>query len=269
MAKIKVADLLADFRRMRDEHWAYADGAEEEGRVDCSGAFVWAYRQHGAKIYHGSNRIARVYVHELLPIEAAEPGMAAFKCRKPGDAYYNLPDAYQQGGEYYNGDLNDYYHIGLIDKDGVSVLNARSETDGFVDSPISQGWAYCAYMTDVEYDEEPMPDPESTATEYRVIGGRLNLRERPSKKSPAVRSLADGEIVTRIGDSGEWMQVKAGREKGYALKEFLEHVGGSGGGSGGAGEEYITIPRSAWETLKKAIDAFEDASVAAGVLEDE
>ena len=37
-----------------------------------------------------------------------------FKKRAPGDAYYDLPPRYQNGGADYNGDLNDYYHIGTV-----------------------------------------------------------------------------------------------------------------------------------------------------------
>ena len=76
MSKIAVSDILGDFQRMLDEHWKYTAGASETGNVDCSGAFVWAHRQHGQRIYHGSNRIARTEIVELVPISAAKPGMA-------------------------------------------------------------------------------------------------------------------------------------------------------------------------------------------------
>lgn len=76
MPKIAVSAILGDFQRMLDEHWKYTAGAAEAGNVDCSGAFVWSYRQHGQSIYHGSNRIARTEIVELVPISAAKPGMA-------------------------------------------------------------------------------------------------------------------------------------------------------------------------------------------------
>lgn len=266
MSKIKVNDLIKDFRRMAEEHWAYEAGAAEKGKVDCSGAFVYAYRQHGKSIYHGSNRIAREYVEELLPVSEAEPGMAAFKVRLPGENYYDLPAAYRQGGEHYDGDLRDYYHIGLVDEDCAHVLNAQSAATGFVSSPITQNWDYVAYLNDVDYSgAEPIDPTEPETEQYRVTGGKLNLRKQPDKQSPAVRSLADGEIVMKLSETGEWMHVKAGRETGYCMMQFLVPVGGTGGGD----EECITVPKSVWEALKKAFDAFADASVAAGVLEDE
>ena len=277
MAKIKVTELLADFEYMRDQHWAYEAGAEEEGKVDCSGAFVYAYRQHGKSIAHGSNRIARVYVANILPIKYAKPGMAAFKALEPWEEGYELPDDYKPGNAYYNGDTNDYYHIGLVGAGGDTVLNAKGTAYGFVESLISEGWDYAAYLLDVDYGEEPQPEPEPTADEYRVVGGRLNLRSKPEKKAPAIRSLADGEIVRRIADAGEWMKVKAGRETGYAMKQYLEPVGGAGGDIIGGGGECVPVNKEKLYAAKMAIDAakmtidavFEDASVAAGVLSDE
>ena len=244
MEKIRRDDLLADFRRMLDEHWSYADGAEEEGRVDCSGAFVWAYRQHGKSIPHGSNRIARTAVLALLPISEAWPGMAAFKAREPGDPGYDLPEAYQPGGAYDTGDLRDYYHIGLIDADGVHVLNARSETDGFVSSPLSDGWEWVAELTDVDHGGTPQTDF------YLVTGGRLNLREGPGKQFGAVKSIPDGEIVTALGAaSGEWIKVRSGRESGFVMREFLIPL------SGGETEDTVKMPRSKWTALVTAFGA--------------
>ena len=36
---------------------------------------VYVFRKYGHSIYHGSNRIARVEVDELLPISQAKPGI--------------------------------------------------------------------------------------------------------------------------------------------------------------------------------------------------
>ena len=99
---------------------------------DCSGAFVRAYKSAGLSIYHGSNRIARVSVRQLLPPDQARPGMAAFKGSRPGEKGYDLPGEYRPGGQYYTGDLVDYYHIGLVDSDPQYVINAQSTQTGVV-----------------------------------------------------------------------------------------------------------------------------------------
>ena len=118
---------------------------------DCSGAFVRAYRERGLSIYHGSNRIAREHVAELLPMEAAAPGMAVFKARKPGEKGYALPAEYRKGGKRCNDDLNDYYHIGLVDADGRHVLHCANTREGFLRSGIGQDWHAAAKLKQVEY----------------------------------------------------------------------------------------------------------------------
>jgi hypothetical protein len=77
---IPVDGLIALFNRMYREKWEYKWGAAQTGCVDCAGAFVWAYRQYGQSIYHGSNRIARRYIMELLPISQARPRSSCWPC---------------------------------------------------------------------------------------------------------------------------------------------------------------------------------------------
>ena len=232
MSKIKVTDLIKDFRRMAEEHWAYEAGAEEEYAVDCSGAFVWAYRQHGKSIPHGSNRIARTAVTGLHLVAEGnvQPGMAAFKGRYPGEAGYDLPGAYQPGGAYHDGDAVDYYHIGLVAEDGKHVLNARSTADGFVVSDIREGWSFVGLLNDVDYGEEPVepepvPTPGGTGI-YKVIGGGLRLRKGPGKHYETVKTIPDGSEVDvqKVVENGQWAYLKHGRESGYSMMQFLEPV---------------------------------------------
>lgn len=175
---IIVNDILSIFGKMLSEGWGYIPNSSGEiwtqekqnkstnnlvnkygqrwigHRVaDCSGAFVYAYKQHGLNIYHGSNRIAREYVIELLPPSMAKPGMAAFKGRNPGTQYYDLPNEYKPGGKHYNGDTVDYYHIGLVDRDGVNVINAQSTQKGVKRTKLSDGWCAVGYLKSVIYEE--------------------------------------------------------------------------------------------------------------------
>lgn len=52
--KIPALELVRDFQQMHREDWDYEWGASSDDTVDCSGAFVWAYRQRGLSIYHGT-----------------------------------------------------------------------------------------------------------------------------------------------------------------------------------------------------------------------
>lgn len=237
MAKeIPVASLIADFRLMLSEHWAYREGGAQQNSVDCSGAFVWAYRQHGLSMYHGSNRMARVEVVSLIPINVAQivPGMAAFKHHAPGEKGYNLPAGYMPGAEYYNGDLNDYYHVGLVDTDTSRVLNAQSSATGFVSSPITQGWSHVAMLRQVDYGAgAPVPEqPDlpgiSTATVYAANGLPVKLRRTASTKLPYLTQVPVGATVTLRGETKNgWTPVTYDGRDGYMMSEFLTVDSGS------------------------------------------
>lgn len=222
-AKIPVAALLADFQRMLREHWGYEWGKAETGCVDCSGAFAWAYAQHGQSIYQGSNRIARLYVAKLLPISAAKPGMAAFKARPPGSAGYALPSGYQPGGRHYNGDLQDYYHIGLVDDDPKYILNAQSTKTGFVRSPISQGWDAVGYLLAVDYGTEQSEGDETmqTMTVVADSGSTVNLRTRPDSGAKLLDRIPVGTQVQVLTISGGWATVQHDGLTGYMMDKYL------------------------------------------------
>lgn len=186
---------------------------------DCSGAFVRAYRAHNLSIYHGSNRIAREYVVELLPPSAAKPGMMAFKLRKPGEKYYDLPSEYKQGGKNYNGDINDYYHIGLVDDNPAYVINAQSTQTGVVRSKLSNGWDCVAWPKAVQHDEG-----SKDTMQRQVIGGKLNLREKPDTHSNRIAQIPDGAIVTVDEYGDKWCRVEYNGKQGYAVTQFLAPV---------------------------------------------
>lgn len=226
MPKITVSAILGDFKRMLAEHWKYTAGASETGNVDCSGAFVWSFRKHGQSIYHGSNRIARTEVVELVPISAAKPGMAVFKCRSPSDSHYDLPSSYKLGGKYYNGDLRDFYHIGLMGEDG-KVLNAQSSATGFVASPVKP-WTCAGYLKKVDYKEEKQVEDSYTAgvsyvgRVYATSGSTVNLRAEPSKSAKVLEKVKIGTSVNVIGTTDDWLHVETETNQGYMMQEFVD-----------------------------------------------
>lgn len=266
MKKIPVNELIKLFEQMLAEHWNYEDNAEEYGKVDCSGAFVWAFRQFDLSIPHGSNRIERTKTIEMIPIENALPGMAAFKKRSPGDEHYDLPYAYQPGGQYYDGDLNDYYHIGLVSRDPNYILNARSTKDGFVLSPASDGW-YCAgYLTDVDYNDaepDPVPMPGDPGL-YRVFGGGLKLRKGPGKHYETIKTIPDGSEVDvkKVVENGQWAYLKHGRESGYSMMQFLAPIETQPEEPGTEDEELL----QAWNEFTQATLRLQEALDKAGLI---
>lgn len=270
--KIPVSSLIADFRTMLDEKWKYVASAAEHGKVDCSGAFVWAYKQNGCSIYHGSNRIARDEVDKLYPIGGVQvvPGMAAFKHRTPLDSGYALPASYKSGGSHYNGDLNDYYHIGLVDEDTARVLNAQSASTGFVASKISQNWSHVGYLKQVDYGDQgcgpgdpghpgtPRPtgtpdnqnndaDTSATAVVTASSGSTVNLRIKPSTSAKLVERVPIGDTVTLLdGGSSGWAHVQWGKKTGYMMTQFLL----SGASDGTWAAEIHDLTKAQAESIK-------------------
>ena len=226
MSGIPVAGIISLFQRMQKEHWAYEWGVAKEGCVDCSGAFEWAYKQYGKSIYQGSNRIARSYVAELLPISAAKSGMAAFKARAPTENGYALPAEYKQGGKRYNGDLRDFHHIGLVDEDARYILNAQSTKTGFVRSPISRGWDCVAYLKAVDYGTITKGDDGmQTMVVTADSGSTVNLRSRPDKSAVVLAKVPIGETVQVLTISGGWATIQRGGVTGYMMEQYLKAQG--------------------------------------------
>lgn len=250
MPKIPCAELIGEFQTMLAEGDGYIPGASGElwtaskqaqsqnanvqkygakwigHRVeDCSGAFVRAYKKYGLSIYHGSNRIAREYVENLVPMSEAKPGMAAFKAREPGESGYDLPGEYKQGGSHYNGDLNDYYHTGAVDENPKYVINAKSTANGVVRSRAGDGWDCAGYLKSVDYIENGGNDDMGTMYEAIVDSandGPVNLRKTPSINGTLIAKIPDGTVVTVLEETNDdWAKVQAGTKTGYMMRGFL------------------------------------------------
>ena len=242
---VPVADLIKLFQQMYNEHWKYEWGKSEKGCVDCSGAFVYAFRQFGISFPHGSNAIARKYtVGGLLPVSQAKPGMAAFKAHPPGESGYDLPEKYRASG-----DLNDYYHIGLLDDDPAYVLNAKGTKSGFCRDKISSGWDSVAYLKDVDYKEG-----DESMTEMTVVlpagakGNTVNLRAAENKDARVIARVPAGSRVKLLVDNGTWCCVQYDGLTGYMMSNYLEYDG--------RGDE--TISPDQYDQVQEALRVIEE-----------
>lgn len=156
---IPAAELVRLFRIALDERWGYIWGKSGQvwtqanqaastrdmtvrygskwiGRkvADCSGLFVWAYKQHGEKIYHGSNTIFNKYT-------SATGSLVGEVDILPGTAVFLV-----EGGRR--------THIGLYIGDGA-VIEARGTKTGVVESDLSE-WDEWGTLAAVDYsDMEP------------------------------------------------------------------------------------------------------------------
>lgn len=244
---IPAAELIADFQTMYQEHWRYEWGAAEKGCVDCSGAFVYAYRLHGMKIAHGSNAIARNYVERLQPIENAVPGMAAFKVKLPGASGYSLPEKYRTSG-----DLRDFYHVGLVDSTGKYVLNAKSTQAGFSRDPLSK-WAVVGRLDAVNYSSESKGGIPMQMVVSCPAGETVRLRTAPKTSAAVVAKIPAGTAVSAedVGDA-DWLLVRWEGKTGYMMRKFLSTVQ-SDSEPEDTGTISITLPVSVALALRDAL----------------
>lgn len=226
MSLIPYQSLIAEFEVMYHEHWRYTWGAAQKGDVDCSGAFVYAYRKFGKSIAHGSNAIARGYVEQVLPISSAQPGYAAFKLKKPGASGYDLPAKYMKGGGSYNGDLNDYYHIGLVDASGQYVLNAQGTKAGFTRTAISK-WGAVGRLNAVSYKPSEEASPMIMMYVVSADGNPVRVRKNPSTSSETLTRLKYGTEVMAGDDVNGWRPIEYdGGKHGYMMSKFLSELQG-------------------------------------------
>ena len=210
---IDVNKLLDLFERMEREHWAYELGAAREGCVDCSGAFVLAFKQLGAGIEHGSNSIAHLRVGEYVPVAQAKPGYAVFKMRAWREE--------DRGNRWYGESPGDCYHIGLMGRVG-KVLNAQGVKTGFVASN-AKSWAFAAPLKAVEYETKGDEKMFGNAT-VSVTSGYLNIREGAGTAAKIIAKAENGTRVNVIREAGGtgWVfgKLESG-EAGYMSGEYL------------------------------------------------
>ena len=219
MSKIPVNELISCFERMRDEHWDYCLNSAREGCVDCSGAFVWAYKQSKKTLLHVSYIIARLSVGDLLLFSYARPRMVAVKVKDWTDD--------DDTNRWYDSEPGNVYHIGLVIQNGseMNVIEAKGAKWGVVQTKLDNKWKFVAYLDDVDYTQKM----EETIMEYKYTGsirltsGYVHLRAQPNITSKSIAKLYHGEPV-EIGDSSQpnWYAIKdeSGNE-GYVYSKYV------------------------------------------------
>lgn len=156
---INANDLIAKFQYALDNGWGYIWG--RSGQVwtqaaqdaatraqtksygqqwvghrvaDCSGMFVWAYKQLGSSIYHGSNTIWKKYCSAKGKL--LNGARADGEPMKAGTAVFLLKDGSR-------------HHIGLY-IGGDTVIEAKGTKWGVVTSKTSH-WDEWGELSDVDY----------------------------------------------------------------------------------------------------------------------
>lgn len=226
--------------------WKYVWGSAVKGRVDCSGAFVYAMKKYGLSIYHGSNTIWRSYLTTKGTIGAIElvPGMAVFKWREVGE-----PAKFEHDG------MDNFYHIGLY-IGGGKVIEAKGTKYGVIVSSID-GWSHAGKVKGIQYintnDTQGGITIEAQA-KVTTVSGTLNLRETMSTTAKALAKIPKDAIVDVL-DTGnaEWWKVSYCGTIGFAMSEFLTRLAGTSAGI------RVAIPCATREEAEKLLAALKAA----------
>lgn len=213
-------------------------GDGSDGYCDCIGLPIGASRRAGFGYtgIHGSNFAARKQTVDLKPINSQgdlQLGDVVYKAVPKGHANWSLPKRYWQGGQYYNGDLNDYYHAGVVESLEplrIRHMSSKMTTDTKVNTYYP--WTHHGKFRPVvngaggQVDPDPGPTPGTkSAIVVAEKGGTVNLREKPSKNSRILKQVKLGNQVevTSVGET--WCGVKYGSVAGYMMTQFLDIIG--------------------------------------------
>ena len=229
---VPVREFVARVEEIAAEEPRYELGhSGGDGACDCIGEIIGAIERAGGQWpgMHGSNYAARYEMRSLEPIGAANQlsvGEVVYKASEPGSGRYDLPGRYRDGGSMYNGDLRDYYHVGVVVS--VSPLRIRHMTTPRpkIDTKLGM-WSYHGALKRVDMSRggDAMEEYEA-----RVVGGALNLRKANSSAAVRITQIPEGSIVTVREELGDWCLVDYNGRGGYVMARFLERMSGEADG---------------------------------------
>lgn len=226
--KIPVIDIYRACKQMIDDGYGYIwgtsgklwtqadqDKAEREMTVkygqkwvghhvvDCSGAIVKIWRDHGLSIPHGSSSMVRQgYIINCG--NTPYPGWAALVDPDP-----STPD-------------NE--HIGIVLEDGETIFEAKGTIAGCVYSKVTdKRWTKFGQFKDVDYEGvKPMDTPYQAVVNTQ--SGSLNVRSGPGTEYPKVGKLEKGTIVTVKANCDGWDFIEYKGLQGYCSSMYLKPV---------------------------------------------
>jgi len=213
-------------------------GDGSDGYCDCIGLIIGAIRRLGLKWpgIHGSNYAARNEITNLKPIKSQselEVGDVVLKAVSNTHKNWNLPTRYRKGGKYYTGDLNDYYHAGVVASTNpfkIKHMSSKMTVDTKIN--VTYPWNYYGKLTRLidASSDIPTPAPEPTPVMKKAIvvaqkGSTVNMRRSPSKNAAIMIRIPLGKTVTVVSPGEEWCQITYDKFTGYMMSEFLDIVG--------------------------------------------
>ncbi len=221
----------------------YELGCSDLKKCDCIGMPKYSLRKNGVTLTTtGTNWTMRNQVknvRKITGVSVLKFGDLVFKSRAPGESGYNLPAKYRVNGSAYNGDLNDYCHVGVVKS--VSPLRIIHMTGPTAKTDTTIGkWKWATDLKEQYiYDSTPTPTPTPTpdpspepapyVDEAIVIadsGRYVKMRKEPSTKCSMYEEVPIGAKVKVVAHGYEWTRITyAGRKGWYMMTKFLDTIG--------------------------------------------
>ena len=242
MARVTIKqflDKVAVIKALNPKYRQPGDGSD--GTCDCIGLPIGASRRCGLKWpgIHGCNWTARygaVNFRKITNASQLELGDIVLKGYQPGHAKYGLPTRYKKGNSYYNGDLTDYYHAGVVTSLNPLNITHMSSTMK-VDKSLGQ-WGYALRLKVLvdagAYSETPVQEPiiieepVTTGKKAKVTapsGRYVKMRQKPSTSCRLYEEVPIGAIVTLESPGETWAKISYGKRKNwYMMAKYLDIV---------------------------------------------
>lgn len=149
-------------------------------------------------------------------------GEVVYKKKESGDAGYDLPDKYKPGGKSYTGDINDYYHVGVVTSVSPYVITHCTSPGPIARDTKLGRWCCGGQLKGIEYNSHKK---EETGTMKVVYGGNerapINMRVSKSTSSGLIATIPQNTEVMVIDDDGEWCKIQYNNLIGYVKSEFV------------------------------------------------
>lgn len=213
-------------------------GDGSDGYCDCIGLIIGAIRRLGLKWtgIHGTNWTARkelVKLEKVNSISDLHVGDVVLKGRAKGKSGWSLPARYRNGGKYYNGDLTDYYHAGVVYS--LNPFQIRHMSSKMTIDTRLGGWNYHGKLkilvnassgtVSTPSTGSSTPSTGSKAVVVAPSGGTVNMRREPSLKAALITRVPLEQTVDIVSPGEGWAKISWNHFTGYMMSQYLDIVG--------------------------------------------
>jgi len=208
-------------------------GTGTDGTCDCIGLIMGAMYALGHPKYdlHSTNYFARWQMQTLAPVSEVVlmPGMLLYKARTDaGDLHARYKDP---GERYYNGDLRDWYHVGVVTSIRpfleITHCTSGNGVDGIQIDTSTKGWTHAGMLKGVDHSGGATESEEETGImTYQAIvstpdGMPLKMRAKPNANEKLYWKIPNGTRLTVTESAQGWATVEWEGRLGYCMSQYL------------------------------------------------